>query len=154
MELTEMMLEKDVSEIGPELQQSGTTLYIALRLNSAQACLKQNEWDTAVGHAEKVLLVDKDNCKALYRRALACMQFDNEGRLEQARTDLTRVVQQEPGNREARDRLQQAKDQLREVRQREKDRYASALQGGGLYQDQHAKHAKRVALYEEESKRR
>jgi len=147
------LLEKDAESIGEELQQKGTALYIALRLNSSQACLKQSNWTDAAEHANRVLLIDKENAKALYRRAAASVQFDTESRLEQARADLTRFVQLEPTNREAREMLQQSKERLKEAKQREKERYAVAMQGG-LYQENHRKLDRQKLEYEEEVKRR
>mmetsp|Transcript_15034 Transcript_15034/g.26514 ORF Transcript_15034/g.26514 Transcript_15034/m.26514 type:complete len:581 (-) Transcript_15034:130-1872(-) len=151
--LAEPMLEKDPSKVGEEWQQRGSKAYLALRLNSAQACIKQSEWASATEHADRVLLIDKENAKALYRRALASMQFESESRLEQARTDLAQLVQIEPANREARQNLQVVKDRLRTIKQQEKERYAKSLTGG-LYKEQHDKLARLKLQYEEEVKRR
>merc|ERR1719331_461670 len=81
------------------------------------------------------------------------MELATDGRLEQARPDLAQFVQLEPANREARERLQQVKEQLKEVRQREKERYSQAMKGG-LYQDNHKKLDRQKLEYEEEVKRR
>lgn len=152
--LVESLLEKDPSEVGDEeMQQRRTAVYIALCLNSAQACIKQSKWTDAADHANRVLAIDKENAKALFRRAVASMQFDTESRLEQARTDLARFVQLEPGNREARDRLQQVKERLKEAKQREKERFSQAMKGG-LYEEAHKKLDRQKLEYEEEVKRR
>merc|ERR1712113_169827 len=104
-------------------------------------------------HANRVLLIDKENAKALYRRATASMQFDSESRLEQAKSDLTRFVQLEPANREARQMLTKARERLAEAKKREKERYSKAVQGG-LYQEAHKKLERQKLEYEEEVKRR
>merc|ERR1712014_268857 len=119
IELTEKLLEKDPVESGEDLIKRATAVYQALRLNSAQACLKQQAWGDAFEHANKVVLLDKDNSKALYRRAMASIPFDTEGRLEQARADLQRFVQLEPSNREAREQLTKTKERLKAVKQEE-----------------------------------
>lgn len=151
--LSEPLLEKDASDIGEEMKQRGRAVYLALRLNSAQACIKDSCWADAAEHSTRVLSIEKDNAKALYRRGVACANLDTEGRLEQARTDLTHLAQLEPSNREARERLQQVKERLKEVRKREKDRYAEAMKGG-LYQENHKKLDRQKLEYEEEVKRR
>merc|ERR1712176_1389626 len=154
IELTESLLEKDPVESGEDLIKRATVVYQALRLNSAQACLKQQAWADAAEHADKVLSLDKDNCKALYRRAMASIPFDTEGRLEQARADLARLVQLEPANREAREQLSKTKERLKALKQEEKERYAKLMQGGGMYKEQHDKLARQQILYEEEVSRR
>lgn len=153
-ELTESLLEKDAFEVGEELKQRSTAVYVALRLNSAQACLNHGDPARAAEHADKVLSIDKDNSKALYRRAMASLQFDSESRLEQARADLVRFTQLEPASREVREHLTKAKERLKAAKQLEKERYASALNGGGLYKEQHAKTDRQRLLYEEEVARR
>ncbi|CAJ1389336.1 unnamed protein product [Effrenium voratum] len=153
LELTEPLLEKDPGEVGEDLQKRGTAVYVALRLNSAQACIKQSLWLPAIEHASKVLLLEKENTKALYRRGLAALQLDTEGRLEEAKGDLTRLIQLEPGNREAREMVQKAKERLKDLKQQEKERLSAAMKGG-LYQEQHKKLGKLQAAYEEEVKRR
>jgi len=153
IELTEPLLEKDSSELGEDLQKRGTVAYQALRLNSAQACIKMSSWTTAIEHAGKVLLLEKDNTKALYRRSLAAAQLDTEGRLDEARVDLVRLVALEPANREARELLVKVKERLKDLKQQEKERLSAAMKGG-LYQEQHKKHGKLQAAYEEEVKRR
>merc|ERR1712187_428339 len=154
IELTESLLEKDPAESGEDLIKRATVVYQALRLNSAQACLKQQAWADACEHADKVISIDKDNCKALYRRAMASIPFDTEGRLEQARLDLARLVQLEPANREAREQLSKTKERLKALKQEEKERYAKGMQGGGMYKEQHDKLARQQLLYEEEVQRR
>eukprot|EP00931_Biecheleriopsis_adriatica_P019444 TRINITY_DN13245_c0_g1_i4.p1 TRINITY_DN13245_c0_g1~~TRINITY_DN13245_c0_g1_i4.p1 ORF type:complete len:556 (-),score=182.69 TRINITY_DN13245_c0_g1_i4:130-1692(-) len=153
VEIAEPLLEQKPEDIGEELQQRGTAVYLALRLNSAQACIKQNNWVDAIEHANKVLLLEKDNTKALYRRGLAAVQLDTEGRLEEARSDFARMVQLEPTNREAREQHQKAKERLKDLKQQEKERLSAAMKGG-LYQEQHKKLGRLQASYDEEVKRR
>lgn len=153
LDLTEPLLEKDPADIGEELQKRGTAVYVALRLNSAQAFLKQSAWVDVIEHADKVLIVEKDNTKALYRRGVAGIKLDTEGRLEQARQDFARMVQLEPTNREAREQHQKAKERLKDLKQQEKERLSQAMKGG-LYQEQHKKLGKQQAAYEAEVKRR
>jgi len=154
IDLVEKLMEKTATDIGDDdLARRRTVVYVALCLNSAQACIKQSRWGDATEHADRVLVVENKNAKALYRRGVASMQYDTVGRLEQARDDLTQFVQLEPANREARDRLIQVKERLKEAKKLEKERYATALQGG-LYQENHKKLDRQKLEYEEEVKRR
>merc|ERR1712232_867104 len=80
----EALLEKP-SDLEAPLKQRCDAVCLALRLNSAQACIKTSDWITASEHSDKALILDKDNAKALYRRAVASAQIGTESRLEQAR---------------------------------------------------------------------
>jgi len=154
IELIEALLEKDAKEeMADDLKLRCTAVYAALRLNSAQACLKLSDWVAAAEHADKVLLRDGDNCKALYRRAMACCNLETEGRLEQAVADCTKWAKLEPTSREAREQLKVSKDKLKEVRQKEKERMQKGM-CGGLYKEQHARADRYRMAYEEEAKRR
>merc|ERR1712070_325733 len=113
----------------------------------------QCSWTEAAEHAARALDIDGDNAKALYRRGTACLQFESESRLEQARSDFARFVQLEPTNREARLSLQQSKERLKEAKQKEKERYAVGMKGG-LYEENHRKLERMRLEYEEEVKRR
>lgn len=152
--LTKPLLDKSPEEAGgEELQRRGVAVHMALSLNCAQACIKQCSWVLATEHASQVLLLDKDNAKALFRRGVAALHLDTEGRVEEARLDFTRVAQLDPSNREAREHLLKTKERLKELRLREKERLSAAMRGG-LYQEQHDKLGRQQAAYEEEVKRR
>merc|ERR1712217_100927 len=131
----------------------GTAIYVALCLNCAHASLKCEDWMCAADHGSKVITLEKDNAKALFRRGSACAQFSTESRLEQAREDFTRVAQLDPSNREAREQLQKIKERLKDIKQQEKRRLSEAMQGG-LYKEQHAKLGKQQEEYEKEVQRR
>lgn len=142
---------------GEEIHKRITTVALALRLNSAMAALKLSDWSLAVDHADHAIAQDAGNCKALYRRGVASLQLgqlsNSISRVEQAKTDLTRVAQLEPSNREAREHLQTAKEKLKELRAAEKQRFSIAMQGG-LYQEEHQKQVRLQARYEQECNRR
>lgn len=154
IELVKALLEKDAKEeMADDLKLRCTAVHAALRLNSAQACLKQSDWVAAAGHADEVLLRDGDNCKALYRRAMACCNLETEGRLEQAVADCTKWAKLEPTSREAREQLKVSKDKLKELRQKKMETWQKAM-SGGLYKEQHAMADRHRMAYEEEAKRR
>merc|ERR1712217_798768 len=149
----ESLLEKAPPDISEELAPRRTVIYVALCLNCAHASLKCEDWMCTADHASKIIALEKDNAKALFRRASACAHFTTESRLEQAREDFTRVAQLDPSNREAREQLQKIKERLKELKQQEKRRLSEAMQGG-LYKEQHAKLGKLQEDYEKEVLRR
>mmetsp|Transcript_148176 Transcript_148176/g.258573 ORF Transcript_148176/g.258573 Transcript_148176/m.258573 type:complete len:727 (-) Transcript_148176:68-2248(-) len=93
----------------------------ALNLNLAQTCLKQSDWKGAVRHATSALESDKDSGKALYRRAVACLNLNTLGKLQQAIADLERAIELEPSSREVHEHLRYAKARLKEFKQWRKD---------------------------------
>eukprot|EP00929_Paragymnodinium_shiwhaense_P054511 TRINITY_DN27327_c0_g1_i1.p1 TRINITY_DN27327_c0_g1~~TRINITY_DN27327_c0_g1_i1.p1 ORF type:complete len:541 (+),score=218.13 TRINITY_DN27327_c0_g1_i1:75-1697(+) len=154
----EPYLGKSAEDVGGEdIHKRIAAIALALRLNAAMACVKLSDWSLAIEHADKALDRDADNCKALYRRGLSCLQLgqlsNSVSRIEQARADLTRVAQLEPGNRDAREHLLTAKEKVKELRAAEKQRFSVAMQGG-LYQEQHQKQVRLQARYEQECNRR
>ena len=73
---------------------------------------------TAIAHAEQVLLLDRCNAKALFRRGLACRRMGTEGWLRLAQADFMRVAELGPGNHEVRGQLQEVEEQLDGLRKR------------------------------------
>mmetsp|Transcript_7040 Transcript_7040/g.14642 ORF Transcript_7040/g.14642 Transcript_7040/m.14642 type:complete len:574 (-) Transcript_7040:48-1769(-) len=155
IDMTEVLLSAlAASYVEPEIVPRALAVYLALRLNSAQACLKQEDWSKAAEHASKALTYE-ESAKALYRRAVACSHLPEEaGRLEQARADFARVAQLEPTNRDARQQLQQVKERLQEERRLEKERFSFKLKGGSLYKEEHKALDRQRAEYEKEEERK
>lgn len=94
-----------------ELYQRAAVVVISLHLNAAQVCLKLWDWDSAASHADRVLQINPQNLKALYRRAVARSHTDST--LEQACEDFARVVALDPSNKEAQEGLQRTQELMR-----------------------------------------
>ena len=69
-----------------------------LLLNATLSCTNAREFGKAVQHASKALKSDKDNVKALTRRAAAYLGF---GSLAEAKADLKRAIELDPKNPQA-----------------------------------------------------
>lgn len=70
---------------------------IPAHLNAAACYLKTREFKEAKDECEKVLKLDADNLKALFRRACVLMEFDD---WDLARSDLERALEIDPENKE------------------------------------------------------
>ncbi|CAH8588759.1 unnamed protein product [Heterobilharzia americana] len=70
--------------------------------NRAIVYLRQKQWNHAVNDCTKVLKVEPDNLKALFRRGQANFELHN---LEQAEKDLERLTDQDPTNFKAQNLL-------------------------------------------------
>eukprot|EP00975_Prorocentrum_lima_P003730 813640-Prorocentrum_lima.AAC.1 len=59
--LIESLFKMNPDELGDEVMWRAQTVWVALQLNSALACLKLNAWRAACERVDKVLQVDKAN---------------------------------------------------------------------------------------------
>ncbi|KAF4734985.1 hypothetical protein FOZ63_025522, partial [Perkinsus olseni] len=80
-------------------------LRLALVGNLSLVYLRLGDWHAAIAHADIVLSSRPTHCKALYRRALARFELHDSESHELGYQDLKRVLQLDPGNREAARRL-------------------------------------------------
>lgn len=94
-----------------ELRHRADMIFLALHLNASQTCLKLRDWAGAADHADRVLCIDPQNVKALYRRAVARSMA--ESTLDQACADFSKVLELDPQNKEAREQLDKTRDRLR-----------------------------------------
>mmetsp|Transcript_18907 Transcript_18907/g.31017 ORF Transcript_18907/g.31017 Transcript_18907/m.31017 type:complete len:250 (-) Transcript_18907:266-1015(-) len=101
---------------------------ISLHLNLAACHTKCRQFDAAVDDCNKVLELDEDNVKALFRRGSAESRRQN---WEEAIADLVKAAKLEPGNAEIRVEIQAVKDRKQAAKQRERDIYAAMLTGAG-----------------------
>eukprot|EP00831_Metopus_contortus_P031446 TRINITY_DN25651_c0_g1_i1.p1 TRINITY_DN25651_c0_g1~~TRINITY_DN25651_c0_g1_i1.p1 ORF type:complete len:247 (-),score=40.48 TRINITY_DN25651_c0_g1_i1:66-806(-) len=69
-----------------------------IHLNLSYAYLKLQRFESVVFHCEKVLELDPDNCKALYRMGMANL---SNGQYRQAELCVLRVLAREPKNPDA-----------------------------------------------------
>lgn len=95
-------------------------------LNLAFVYLKTGNNLGAIFHAEKALEIDPQNCKALYRLAVACANRGDYARSEDA---LRRAMAKEPGNSEMqllKDRIaSERKDYLKKTKEVSKRAFAA-----------------------------
>jgi len=84
------------------------------------------EWRATIDAAGKALGVDANNAKALYRRGVA---RSNSGELDGAKTDLMKVVNTDPKNKDARKQLELLREKIKRIKSAEKKKF------GGMFQD-------------------
>ncbi|CAE7705063.1 hpr [Symbiodinium sp. CCMP2592] len=89
-----------------------------IKNNMALCDLKRREWARAVDTTTEILQRNSKNTKALYRRGVARI---GQGKLREAREDLEAVVELEPENADARQKLAEILRQLKANRTAEKD---------------------------------
>lgn len=110
-------------------------LKISCYLNIAVSKFKLKEYNTCIRACDDALLIDSQQLKAYYRRALALITPKSSGALEfeQAIVDLEKAYAIDPANRDVRKLLRELKEQ--KVRQRKLDRetFSGMFERGEIY---------------------
>eukprot|EP00986_Skeletonema_menzelii_P019586 scaffold28542_cov148-Skeletonema_menzelii.AAC.2 len=109
-------------------------LIISLQTNLSMVCFKQNKHKMSRDVASKVLEVDNQNVKALYRRAVASRAI---GDVDAARADLKQAYKLDPANTTVKKELLAIKKSLEDQKKKEKARLQKAFSKSGslLYSD-------------------
>ncbi|KAI1897148.1 hypothetical protein AGOR_G00080210 [Albula goreensis] len=111
--------------LGPEQQQTVNALVLVAQLNLALCHLRLREYAHAVENCNKVIELDGDNEKALYRRGEARL-LRNDFSL--AIEDFRHVLQVNPSNRAARTQISLCQRKIREHHEQDKRTYANMFQ--------------------------
>ncbi|KAL7832884.1 hypothetical protein SRHO_G00299020 [Serrasalmus rhombeus] len=111
--------------VGKEQQQAIQALLLVAHLNLALCYLRLREYSQTVENCNKVMELDSENEKALYRRGEARL-LRNEFTL--ALMDFRQVLQVNPSNRAARCRIAVCQRKIREHHERDKKIYANMFQ--------------------------
>lgn len=120
------------------------SLLVSLQTNLSMVCFKQNKYQQSKDVASKVLHVDKNNVKALYRRALASRKMKQ---LDAAREDLKLAITFDPDNRAVKKELLAIKKELEQEKKVKKANLAKAFSSTGssfLYDDKEDLEKKRA----------
>lgn len=119
-------------------------LLVSLQTNLSMVCFKQNKYQQSKDVASKVLHVDQNNVKALYRRALASRKMKQ---LDAAREDLKLAITVDPDNRAVKKELLAIKKELEQEKKVKKANLAKAFSSKGssfLYDDKEDLEKKRA----------
>ncbi|XP_076870564.1 peptidyl-prolyl cis-trans isomerase FKBP5 isoform X2 [Brachyhypopomus gauderio] len=111
--------------VGREQQQAIQALLLVAHLNLALCYLRLREYSQTVENCNKVMELDSENEKALYRRGEARL-LQNEFSL--ALMDFRQVLRVNPSNRAARCRITVCQRKMREHHERDKKIYANMFQ--------------------------
>uniref|UniRef100_A0A6M2FAR1 peptidylprolyl isomerase n=1 Tax=Populus davidiana TaxID=266767 RepID=A0A6M2FAR1_9ROSI len=114
-------IEYDSSFTDEEKQQS-KVLKISCKLNNAACKLKLKDYKEAEKLCSKVLELDGQNVKALYRRAQAYIQLVD---LDLAEIDIKRALENDPDNRDVKLEYKILKDKVREYNKKEAQFYSN-----------------------------
>ncbi|XP_011000006.1 PREDICTED: peptidyl-prolyl cis-trans isomerase FKBP62-like isoform X2 [Populus euphratica] len=114
-------IEYDSSFTDEEKQQS-KVLKISCKLNNAACKLKLKDYKEAEKLCSKVLELDGQNVKALYRRAQAYIQLVD---LDLAEIDIKRALEIDPDNRDVKLEYKILKDKVREYKKKEAQFYSN-----------------------------
>jgi len=116
----------------PEVVASVCDLKYAAKTNLSNAMNKLQEWSQAAAAADEALKYNKGGVKAIFRHAQA-MAGANE--YAKAREDLRKVLELEPGNRDARAMLVELKERKKADKDRDKATYSRMLTKQEVYAD-------------------
>uniref|UniRef100_A0A4W4F1I4 peptidylprolyl isomerase n=1 Tax=Electrophorus electricus TaxID=8005 RepID=A0A4W4F1I4_ELEEL len=111
--------------VGKEQQQAIQAILLVAHLNLALCYLRLREYSQTVENCNKVMELDSENEKALYRRGEARL-LQNEFSL--ALVDFQQVLQVNPSNRAARCQIAACQRKMREHHERDKKIYANMFQ--------------------------
>jgi len=90
----------------------------SIKNNMALCDLKRQEWTRVIEATTEILTRNPSNTKALYRRGVARA---GHGKLQEAQRDLKMAVEMEPANEDARKKLMEVNQKVKENRSAEKD---------------------------------
>jgi peptidylprolyl isomerase len=110
-------------------------IYLACKLNCAQACLSLGDYASAAAHATEVLKKDPSNVKALYRRGVA---RNHLGLSEEAIADLDAVLAIDADNKAAKVELAKAKKAIADAKKKAKAIYGNFFSKVSVYDDKEA----------------
>lgn len=115
-----------------EIPDDRKTLYVSCYGNAAMCHMKCGNWYDAIAACNKVLAVDKDNLKALFRRGSSRL---NAGDLRESKADLMAAYKIDSTNKDVRKELQKLKASLADAKAKEKKAFGGFLGKTGLYDD-------------------
>jgi peptidylprolyl isomerase len=107
-------------------------LYIACKLNSAQACISLLDYASAVTHASEVIKKDSNNVKALYRRGLS---RNHLGLSEEALADLHQALVLDSDNKSVKLEIAKAKKSIADAKKKTKAVYGNFFSKVSMYDD-------------------
>lgn len=119
-------------EEGEHVPDDDQALYISCCGNAAMCYIKLGDWSSAIHACKKVLDVDKDNVKALYRRGVAKMRC---GLFKESKADLMAAHNIDKSNKDVRKSLAQLKEAMTNSKKKEKAAYSGMFDKVSMYTD-------------------
>uniref|UniRef100_A0A2P2K2N8 peptidylprolyl isomerase n=1 Tax=Rhizophora mucronata TaxID=61149 RepID=A0A2P2K2N8_RHIMU len=110
------------SSFGEDEKKQAKALKVACNLNNAACKLKLKDYKQAEKLCTKVLELESQNVKALYRRAQAYIQLAD---LDLAELDIKKALEIDPDNREVKQEYKILKEKMREYNKKEAKFYGN-----------------------------
>ncbi|RDD47487.1 Tetratricopeptide repeat protein 9A [Trichoplax sp. H2] len=76
-----------------QIKEEAQSIKLSLHNNLAVCLIKQNKWERAISHCDEALMLESNNCKAIYRRGLAYLEIGN---IDKAGKDLRKASALQP----------------------------------------------------------
>ena len=114
-------LEHEISLRG-DMEEERASLLQAGRLNLAMCKIKVNDWIEAKNLCDKVIEENPTNVKAYFRRGEALVALSEH---EQARRDFAQVLDLDPENKAAKNKVTMCLHQIKAIREKEKKTFAN-----------------------------
>jgi len=140
-------VDKKPPLISEEEHRSMTNLLISLHGNKAMVMIKQEDWFNAIKSATQVLKYEDTNVKALFRRGVGYFRC---GQLEDAKSDLQKVISLDPTNVTAKKELADVLKAIKEHEKKQKAVYSGLFSKGSMYDDKEKERQQKLKQQEEE----
>lgn len=131
--LSALSAYEEAAELVKDCPDAGLlAVYVACKLNSAQACVSLGDYPSTIIHANDVLKHDAGNVKALYRRGVA---RNHLGLAEEAASDLTALLAIDPDNKPAKAELIKSKKLIADGHAKAKKAFGGFFGKVSMYDD-------------------
>jgi len=111
----------DLYDLSPTEQEEVNAIKVPCHLNIALCCTKIDRYNQAIENCNKALEIEKNNIKALFRRAQCYVQLSQ---LEEAKNDLNAALQVEPNNSSVKKELALVERKIHAQKEKEKKIYS------------------------------
>lgn len=127
--------DDDASVVDDEKKKEINTLRVSMLGNMCIVLLKQKQYGDVIANATKVLKIDADNVKALYRRGTAKSRY---GMYKDAKDDLIRANKLDPSNKSVIKEYKLLQKKVKDAKKKEKSIFGNAFKKVSMYDEKPA----------------
>lgn len=150
LEALKPYIDSKSQDISKSDSNSLNTVLVSLYGNKAMVAIKQEDWRTANLSATKVLNIEPENVKALYRRAVASSKL---GYLDESKNDLLKTLELDPTNAPAKKELVELNKLLKEHQKKQKAAFTGMFSRTSVYDDKEKERENKLKKEEEEKEK-
>eukprot|EP00760_Papus_ankaliazontas_P017214 PhM_4_TR17070/c0_g1_i1/m.87207/K09571/FKBP4_5; FK506-binding protein 4/5 len=125
LDCAEGRMELDEEDGKKRKREVDITMRVPVLNNLSQVALMNNDLKDAIGHANKCLVIDANNAKALFRRGKANALLNEP---EAAQSDFRAIVAMDASNEEAKRELAAVAAKVEEEKRRQKQRFGNMFE--------------------------